>query len=65
VNGQFVRAPQNHVIAIAALELGHGPASRNPSGVSGNGNDKFEDYVFGQEIEPAAIAQPIQASASM
>src|SRR5438105_6224014 len=51
VNGQFVRAPQDDVAAVAAVELGHGLASLNPSRVSGNGNHILEDYVFGQEIE--------------
>src|SRR5207302_1408258 len=46
-----VRAPQDHVAAVAAVELGHGPASLNPSRVSGNGNHILEDYVFGEEIE--------------
>ena len=36
VNGQLVRAPQDDVAAVVAVELGHGPASLNPSRVTGN-----------------------------
>src|SRR6266550_6152956 len=51
MNGQVVATIENDGGAIGAIQLGHGVAAFDPSGVARHRNDVVDDDVLGQQVE--------------